>query len=145
VSAIPTVLDALRAGLGVAMPGVQILDGPPTVEVQGDVVAVGFSPDPDGAAVEATEATADLGGGGREDFDVLGAASSWTGDTEIKTRRDRAFALIAAIKGELKRDPHVGGTCAQARLRITDYVPAQTTKGAVVTVTFRISVVAFGG
>jgi hypothetical protein len=144
MSAIPAVLDALRAGLTVATPGVQILDGPPVEEVQGDVIAIGWDPDPDGAGVEATEAPAGLSGS-REEFDVLGAASSWTGDTDIKARRDRAFALVAAIRDELKRDPHVGGTCAQARLRVTDYVPAQTTKGAVVTVTFRVSVVAFGG
>lgn len=144
MSAIPAVLDALVANLAVALPGVQILDGPATVEIEGDVVAVGFSADAGGPAVEGTEAPAGLAGS-REQFDVLGAASSWTGDTLIKPRRDRAFEMLAAVKAELKRDQTLNGTCTQARLQVTDYIAEQTTKGAVVTVTFRVGVVAFGG
>lgn len=142
MSAIPAVLDALVAVLrdAPALAGVQVLDGQPVVETEPDVIAVGFSPER--VAVEGTDAVAGLNTE-REAFDVVGLASSWRGDPDIKVVRDRAFALLSAITSTLKANPRLDGTCALARVSVLAYAQEQTDKGPVATVEFQVHVEAF--
>lgn len=148
MSAIPTVLDAFVAALRTStdLVGVQVIDGEPFTDLEGDVVIVGFSPDR--LAVTQTETGADLAGGDLETFDVVNVASSWSGDPELKPRRDRAFTLLAAVRAVLRHDQTLAGTCMWAGLTVSALAQGQTRKdgawtGAQATVEFVVTVRVF--
>lgn len=139
MSAVPATLDALVALFQVKLAGTQIVDGPPTVDVAGDVVAVGVTPD-DPGDVASTEDIAGLGAV-QESFDVLCLARSWSGGDGVKAQRDRTYRLIAAVKTAVAADESLGGVVTRARLAGSSYSPWRTSTGQlVVDVTFRITV-----
>lgn len=142
MSAVPSALDALVALFAVKLPGTQIVDGPPTVDIAGDVVAVGVTPD-DPSDVQSTEDIAGLGAV-QESFDVLCLARSWSGGDGVKTQRDRTYRLLTAVKSALAADESLGGVVTRARLAGSSYGPWRTSAGQlVVDVTFRITVETF--
>lgn len=142
-SAIPAVIDALVAALKSksGLVGVQILDGPPNVDLQGDLIVVGLSIDT--VEIDATHAIAGLASG-KQDFDVMCLARSWTGSgSGFKARRDRAFALLDGVQAVLTADLTLGGAATRARLTQASYVPALTGQGSLVEVPFVVHVEAF--
>lgn len=143
MSAIPAVINALVTVLRAApeMDGVQIVDGHPNEDVNPDVVVVGFSPDRSSA--EMTRNPAGLKGD-REQFVLVGLASSWRGDEDLRIVRERAFTFITGLNEVLKQDQTLGGACTRARLAVSSYVGEQTTKGPVATVEWELTVDAFG-
>lgn len=143
MTAVPAVIDALLAALRVApgLVGVRVIDGPwldrPS---EPDVIVVGWTPD-EGPAVDQV----DTGGGldsTRQSFDLVNLASAWRGGTDMKTARDRADQLIEAVRGELTRDPTIGGAASWARLSTLSLSQYQTS-GSEVAVEFAIRVTAF--
>jgi hypothetical protein len=108
-SRIPATIDALVAIFVGALPDVQILDGPPDVNLEADFVAVGWSPYAD-TAVDAQQQFVSLGARQREeDFTVICYADSYSGDTDTSGRRARVFQLVGAVETALRADPTLGG------------------------------------
>jgi len=143
VSTVPGVLDALVALWGQALPGVQVADGEP-VNVADDVLVVGFTGVPDEPAVTSTRTREQMAAQpDRESYDITCLASSWSGTTEFKPVRVRAYELLSAAAGALAADPSLGGLVLQTRLSTEDVIQSQTDKGAVVTVRFTVHVDAF--
>jgi hypothetical protein len=100
-SRIPATIDALVSIFAAALPDVQILDGPPNVNLASDFVTVGWSPYKD-TAVDATQQFVSLGAQQREeDF--------YSGDTGTSARRARVFQLVAAAEMALRADVTLGG------------------------------------
>lgn len=142
MSAVPATLDALVALFGLRLSGTQIVDGPPTVDVAGDVVAVGITPD-EATDVQSTEEIAGLGAV-EESFDVLCVARSWSGNDGVKAQRDRTYLLLAAVKAAVAGDESLGGVVTRARFAGSTYNPWRSPAGQlVVDVTFRITVDTF--
>lgn len=112
-SRIPATIDALVAIFAAALPDVQVLDGPPNVNLASDFVTVGWSPYKD-TAVDATQQFASLGTQRREeDFTIACYADSYSGDTGTSARRARVFQLVGVIERTLRTDsggdPTLGG------------------------------------
>lgn len=142
MSAVPVVLDALVALFGARLAGTQVVDGPVTASIAGDVVAVGVTPE-DSTDVQSTEDIAGLGAV-QESFDVLCVARSWSGNDGVKAQRDRTYLLLAAVKAAVAADESLGGAVTRARFAGSTYNPWRTDTGQlVVDVTFRISVDTF--
>lgn len=141
MSAVPATIDALVALFGSKLGRqVQVLDGPPTVDVQGDVVAVGLTPQ-EPADVDASEGPAGLRVV-RESFTVLCLARSWSGDRVLKPQRDRTYRLVAGVKAVLQADPTLGGVVVQASFAGSTYTPWRENALLVVDVPFRVAVTA---
>lgn len=141
MSALPAVLDALVSRFSSALPAAQVIDGPPTVDVAGDVVAVGLAPD-DPSPADATQEAVGLSVR-RESFDVMCLARSWSGNDGVKAQRDRTFLLLASVQEALRDDPSLGGIVLGADFGGYTYSPYLTPDGfLVVDVSFRVSVTA---
>lgn len=150
MSTIPAALDALVALAVRAWPDVMVLDGGPTVDVDKDVIAIGYSgtvSEPDvrnTLAREQLDMEPDL-----ERYDVMCMASAWRGDAhrggkpDAQTVRRRAFELLAGIRAELADDSRLAGTVMMARMSTVDVVADQTPAGPVCTIRFQIHIDAF--
>lgn len=142
ISTVPAVLDALVALTARVAPGVQVIDSQP-LEVEQDFIAIGF--DEDGAdAVEVVQTTGQLKGPrDREQYNVACLISAWSGDTDPKPVRDRAFELAGLLNGGLKADPRLGGLVMNVRLSLTALSQTQDEKGATATLRVSLRVDAF--
>lgn len=135
-STIPDVLDALVALTRRVLPDAQIFDGPPTDEMQGDLVMVGFAFPPGTPAVTDTRTRQQYATSpDTESYDVANLVCAWPGgETVLRTARDRAFAMVDALGAGLADDPLLGGLVKRARISADSYIPEQTDSGASVTV-----------
>lgn len=102
-SRLPAVIDGLLELLGEseALDGVQVLDGPPLrmTDLEDDTIAVapGFEMQP--GAVSTFESQNALGRVSYvERIEVGMTLASYSGTVDLKARRDRAAALLAAVK-----------------------------------------------
>jgi hypothetical protein len=141
-STIPACLDALTALVRRVLPAAQVFDGPPTDEMQGDLVMVGFAFPPGPSAVtDARTRQQYATSPDTESYDVANLVCAWPGgDTDLKIARDRAFAMVDAIGAGLADDPLLGGLVKRARISVDSYVPEQTDSGASVTVPVTIHI-----
>jgi hypothetical protein len=152
VSTIPAALDALVALAERSRPDpdVQVLDGGPTVEVENDVIAIGYSGSVGQPDVQSrlTGEQLDLEPD-REAYDVWCLFSAWRGDAhrggqpDAQTVRRRAFELLARFRDELARDSRLGGTVMMARLSTVDVTADQTRNGPVCTIRAVVHIDAF--
>jgi hypothetical protein len=136
VSTIPAVLDALVAIARTALPDGQVFDGPPTAEMQGDLVMIGFAYPPGTPAITEARARQQYAPSpDSESYDIANLFCAWPGgDNDLKVARDRAFAMVDAFAAGLASDPQLGGLVKRVRISTNTYVPEQTTSGASVTV-----------
>ena len=151
MSTIPAALDALVALAERAWPDdVMILDGGPTVIVEDDVIAIGYSGSTSEPDVRSTMTREQLElDPDRESYDVMCMASAWRGDAhrggrpDAQTVRNRAFALLAGLRDELARDSRLGGAVTMARMSTIDVVLDQSKSGPVCTVRFQVHIDAY--
>jgi len=138
-SRIPATIDALVSIFAAALPDVQILDGPPNVNLESDFVAVGWSPYADTAA-DAQQQFVSLGTQRREeDFTVACYADSYSGDTGASARRARVFQLVGAAETALRTDPTLSGVLTLwAEIGDTTLHQEIDDRGLVVGVTFHV-------
>lgn len=136
VSTVPAVLDALAAIARAALPGGQVFDGPPTEEMQGDLVMVGFAYPPGTPAVTESRVQRQYAASpDAESYDVANLFCAWPGgDNDLKAARDRAFAMIDAFAEGLATSTLLDGLVMDARVSAGSYIPEQTTSGAAVSV-----------
>lgn len=147
-SRVPAAVDALVAlcRASTALAGVDIVDGPPIIDLSNpELVAVGWQP-ADGASVTLTQDFASAGARRRdEDFTIACYAEARSGDTDIASRRTRAFELVAAVETTLRATneapeaPTLNGTVQWAHLTAGDLVQEQATTGAIVGLNFTVT------
>lgn len=145
----PAMIDgfiALCQGIAVGGMAVTIRDGP-FIEPPSDelLLIVGDVPPTGGAAVEGTQEFVTFPGRERqESMDLYCSIIARAGDTDIKTQRDRAYAILAAIERLLRpREAGSDVTLGDAVdwCEITGrlaYMPAQTGTGAIVKLAFEV-------
>jgi len=150
-SAIPLAIDAL---LGLvngssSFAGVKVFDGPRVSDndlVNKDRLYIGDSVQ-DEPAVEGEESAAHSDLISRdEEFAIVCTAEAWTGDVDMKPRRDRAFALKNALEVLVRptvvggSQPTLGGVVLWAEVAGGVRVDQkQTPNGAVCSVTFHVN------
>jgi hypothetical protein len=108
-SRVPATIDAILSLSTVALPDVQVLDGPPNVNLASDFVTIGWSPYTDTAA-ESQQQFVSLGTQRREEeFTVVCYADSYSGDTGPSVRRARVYQIVGAVETALRADVTLGG------------------------------------
>lgn len=154
-SRIPAAIDALVALLAAAVGATtNVLDGPPLAwdaisTAAGSVsedrwLFVGASPDGDDAAEGSQEFNA-AGAVSRDEQLLIRCAVYVSGGDQVaKTRRDDAFALVAAVEAAVRADPSLSGAVLYARVAGVDsYRPRQTEDGSDCLVTFAVAARAY--
>jgi len=141
MSAVPTAIDALVAEFTAGMPGVQIVDGPPVVDVRGDVVGVGAVLDQElPLDLDSLESPAGLQAV-RKQCTVTCLARSWSGNAAVKPQRDRTYGIVTQVRGLLRANPTLSGAVIQARYAGDTYRPWRSEQAQlVVDVAFRVDV-----
>lgn len=144
---IPRSLDYLVTHLPAAMTGdIQMLDGPPVVELGNNGVAIGYAPDR--LAVEVIKPVegaqaGGLGGGDGINYDINCLTWVRTGDTNMKLIRDKCFEQLSNIDDFLQKDRRLGGIVTRAVMRLVDYDQLQTQEDSWGTAAFVITCNAF--
>lgn len=93
--------------------GLTTWDGPVVTGDYAPAVHVGYDGDPEGdfKAVDADQEWVGLGARSRdEEFDVICCVSVLSGNSELRTARETAFAMLATIETALRADPSLGQT-----------------------------------
>lgn len=141
VSRIDEVVERLVQLAGVAMPGVQVTDGPRLGYTYFDALCVGFASGPDAAAYETTWDRQDgLGHRLREAFTVRCFLTMSTGDTDddaLKRLRTAAAGHLAALDAALRAT--TDGPWKRAMLGGTaEWVPVIEEQGPLCNVFFEV-------
>lgn len=134
----PVVIDALVRLLSGApqLNGTPVFDGPEVIwPEQVDLIAVGLAPE--NLANTTPRVPAGLVATA-ESAEVTCVARSWSGGTGVKTRRDRAYALLNGAVAVIEGDPSLGGVCARAEVTGSIYLPFRTDKGLLIDVIFTV-------
>lgn len=147
-SAIPAAIDALLEILAAedGLSDVRVLDGPPVGDMSDqDYVAIGWQPDSE----EAVQMDQDFNAAGArtrdEDFTILCWLDTWTGDSDVRARRVRAFALLAVIEDAIRASgasptaPTLNGTVLWAHLTGGLLKQANTDQGVRAGIAFTIT------
>ncbi|MEU6702537.1 hypothetical protein [Streptomyces wuyuanensis] len=146
-SRVPAAVDALLAILRAApaLDGVDIIDGPPAVNLtERHRIYVGWQTD----GVPAVTLTQDFNGAGArtrdEDFTISCYAESRGGDKDMSARRLRVFELVGAVETALRATdatpeaPTLNGTVLWAHVTAGDLTQSQDS-GASAGVAFSVS------
>lgn len=148
-SKIPAAIDGLltlcRNLQATTLAGVEVVDGPilsaasPTANQLRRLV-IGY--DANDMAAEGQQEWASMpraGSARAEQITIHCVAESASGQTDMKTRRDDAFAIVAAVEGAIKTDPTLNGAVTWANFgQHLDVRQPQTTQGAVCSVFFGV-------
>jgi hypothetical protein len=140
MSKVPAAIDRLVLTLTTALPDVQIIDGPPIINLEEVGIAIGYTPDQ--ISVQAVSDGAGLVAE-METFDINCLAWQRSGEGEMKTIRDGVFAVIAAVNVILANDRKLGGAVTNAQLRVVDLDQTQTPDGTWAVVAFVVTCKAF--
>lgn len=158
-SRIPAAIDGLlelcRAAAVVDGPleGVSVYDGPPIQDPSEErQLYIGHdemrSDSSDVYAAEGTQVFQTMGGAREESFAILCAAVARTGDTDMKSQRDRAWSIVAAVENLIRlhesgSDITLNGAVLMSNIsgdiRLQQI---QTTTGAYVKVSFYVQCLA---
>ena len=150
-SAVPAAIDALLAILRAApeLAGVQIVDGPP-VDDQSDAdqLFVGYQPG-EGEGASMVQDFAYAGARRREENGVINCwIDCWSGDADIRPRRQRAFELLAVVEDALRATdivpeaPTLGGTVQWSQLAGGSLRQVQTDQGTRAGIGFTVTYLA---
>jgi hypothetical protein len=120
-SRVPATIDALVALFTAA--GLTTWDGPLVTGDYQPAIHVGYDGDPEGdfKAVDADQEWAGIGAKSRdEEFDVICCAITVSGNSDIRSAREAAFAMLAVVENALRVNPSLG----QAPPFVAAYRPA---------------------
>ena len=142
-SRIPAVISALVSTFTTAMPTATVYDGQWLTTPDGDYLTVGWTPNGEQPTGH-QQWDASLGNKARgEEIDIPCYVDSYSGDTDTATRRNAAFALLAAAENALRADLTLGGAVPQpgyAELGSYELHQEQTEAGLAVGVIFHVLV-----
>ncbi|MER7967674.1 hypothetical protein ABTX35_01425 [Streptomyces sp. NPDC096080] len=146
-SAVPAAIAQLLAILRTpAIDGADVIDGPPTTDVQTqDLIVIGWSPDGDQAA----ELTQDFNAAGArtrdEDFAITGWIDAWNGDTDFTPVRARVFELLGVVEERIRATgpnpeaPTLNGAVLWAHLTRGALRQSYTDQGARAALSFTVT------
>lgn len=142
-STIPAAIDGLLAlcAAEATLAGVLIHDGTPMSDEDAEYVAIGYSDVGDGnvESVSARQEPATLGNLRRsETADINCQVCAWSGDTDMKAVRDRAFELFGGVETAVRSDGTLGGAVIFADIGSYSIRQLQTTTGALVLINFTV-------
>lgn len=137
---VPAAIDRLVAIFTAGLPDVQVIDGPPVIEMAGAGVCVGYAPDvPSVLSIEDPAGLqVDM-----ETFDLNCVAWQRSGDTDMKVLRDAVYGMVAALDAALAVDRTLGRAVVNARLRVVDLDQLHMTDATWAVVAFVITCKAF--
>ena len=140
MSKVPAAIDRLVQALTVNLPDVQVIDGPPIINLEETGIAIGYTPDQISvqAVAEGAGLMAEM-----ETFDINCLAWQRSGEEDMKTVRDGVFAVIARVNAALANDRKLGGAVTNAQLRVVDLDQTQTPDGIWAVVAFVVTCKAF--
>ena len=147
MSTVPAVLDAILAAVRTALPGVQVWDGPPVGDEEDDRVVIGWGRNRPSVTVTRDDETFITPGGGAElvgiteRYAIPGAAISYSGDPDLKPRRDRAYALADAVAAAVAVCPALDALNATASLATGNLAQEKAGTGVQAIADLTISVV----
>lgn len=140
-SRVGAVIDALVTQFD-AGTAVKVYDGPPVdTTAPADFVVIGCD-DQFESTVPLTQAWAGLGANARdENGEIPCAVISQSGETNVKTHRDRCLTILAELEAAVVADPTLGGTVASGWLLIASgsLSQAQTANGSRASINFTVS------
>lgn len=146
-SAVPAAITQLLAILrSPPIDGVDIIDGPPTEDVnRQDFIAIGWVPDGDQAA-ELQQSWNAAGARTRDEtFAISGWIDTWSGDTSFATVRARVFELLGEIEQRLRATsvnreaPTLNGSVLWAELASGVLRQAHTDQGVRAALSFSVT------
>lgn len=143
MTAVPAAIDGLLALMRISpvlsSHKVLICDGPWLQRPQEpDVVVIGWLP-AEGPTVQWHSHPTSLREADRgEEFTVQGLVSAWRGDTKLKLARDRADALLEAVRLAVRSDPSLGGAVSFSYLTAVSLAHWQLEDGVEVPIQFGI-------
>jgi hypothetical protein len=109
---VPQVVDYLYTTFVASVPDtVKVFDGPPTVDdVPSDFVCVAYADDEEASAVDGSRDVSPFGNGTYyETFTVRCQINSFTGDNDLKPRRDRVSQIYGGLVALVDADRSLGG------------------------------------
>lgn len=116
VTSLPDVVDALVTAATTALPDWQVIDGPGPDTPGRDVLCIGVGNMEDADPYRATRDLPALGGRERERITVRCQASTWSGQADFATLRDRLKDVIVALDATFQGDPDLSDSCASVRI-----------------------------
>lgn len=157
-SRIPNAIDGLKAlcdaqtGTSGTLANVTVYDGPPIKEPSEQLeLYIGHNEDPNGQSIMSAEGEQDwqtMGGPEGEEFKIVCCAVSRSGSTVLKVERDRAFAIMGAVKALIRldqvgSDTTLGGAVLVSHIAGNEnLLQLQTVNGAYVKVMFHVECLA---
>jgi hypothetical protein len=150
-SRIPAAVDALVVACAASIGATtNVVDGPP---LAWDAIAlpvgavsedrflfVGARPD-DEVPIEGDQDFNAAGAVSRDEtFTIYCTAYVFGGDQAMKTRRDDAFSIVAAVEQAIRTDPSLAGAVLYSRMSgVQSAIPRQTEDGTDMTVVFAVA------
>ncbi len=145
---------AAATGTGQPLDGVTVYDGPPLESPSEErSLYIGYDEERGSTAgdiygVEGTQEFLAMAGDRKETFAIRCAATARSGDTVMKTERDRAFGIVAAVENLIRlhvtgSDITLGGSVLVSSIGgDIKLIQLQTTAGAYVKCTFYVQCLA---
>ncbi|MEU9616941.1 hypothetical protein AB0D56_36275 [Streptomyces sp. NPDC048209] len=147
-SAVPVAIDRLVDLLNGSadLAGVLVVDGPPAVNfTDRDRLYIGHVPSGE-QVVDIQQSFASAGARYRdEQFGIACYAEAWAGDTDMRLRRHRVFAIVAAVEKALRATdtnptaPTLNGAVLWSGLTVGSLAQIQDSDGCLAGVTFTVS------
>lgn len=139
---VPKVLDALlallRANATLTAAGVSVVDGS-FGELENDMVYVGPGSEDQSGVTVAHQQQPGLGNSYVESIEVLLSISSYSGDVDMKPRRDRVAELVAAVQDVVRTNRQRDGAWDDAMFGPdSEWTQVQNNDGAVCAVGFTV-------
>lgn len=148
LSTVPATLTAFVALARSVLPeDVDVFDGQPDRDPADEAVVIGFTGDPQAAAVEDTRSVEEITRAvDRERYEITNLSTSWLGeDATMEEVRARAYEFIDLIAAAVAADHTLGGVVGKSRVSTTAMAQMQTTTGPSVVVMWTLTVDAFTG
>ncbi len=142
MSTVPAVIDAVLAAVRAALPAVQVWDGPPVGDEADDRVVIGWGRNRASTTVTRDDETFEPLTGITERYAIPGCAISYSGDPDLKPRRDRAYELAEAIADAVAVDGTIAALNATASLTTGNLTQEKAGTGVQAIVDFTVYVVA---
>ncbi len=146
-STIPAALANFAAMLALALPDVEVTDGPPTGNPGiREAITVGYSPSEDVDAAEVTSVSGDLATTrDRETYTIHCSLEVLNGDRDMVAARARAYELFGAVGAVLAADQTLRGAVMTAGLSAHSLRQSDADSGSLARINFSVDVDAFTG
>lgn len=139
-STIPAAIDALVTLLAAGLTGVSVHDGPAVTSDYTDHLSVGYSgrENPEVVSFEQTAAGIQRGNHPRDEVFFVACLINSTGEDVMRTRRARAFEILANVETVLRSNLSLGGVVQTAQVADGSLLQDRDEDGMFAGLSFRI-------